>query len=260
MALMNCHFHSTVLNQSVDVNVIVPTPNSDEQMTCDSAQYYLPGERFKTIFLLHGAYGNYNDWCRYSRIEKYAEENRVAVVMPSVANSFCLDMLHGENYKRFVGEELVTFVRYMFPLSDRRADTCIAGLSMGGYCAYYLAFQYPEVFGAAASLSGALDIEEVRTNPELATKGPFRWESLYQLGSPEVNLIHLYCRLEPLRPKLYQTCGTEDFLYNVNNDMYDQFQQVGAAIQYETGPGMHDWDFWDKHIPKIVQWTAKSFP
>lgn len=259
MALMTCHFYSTVLSQGVNVNVIVPTLNSDESWTESLSKCYGRKERFKTIFLLHGAYGSYNDWCRYSRIEKYAEENRVAVVMPSVENSFCLDMLHGSNYKRFVGEELVAFGRYMFPLSDQREDTCIGGLSMGGYSAYYLAFHYPNVFGGAASLSGALDIEEVRLSPELSAKGPFRWESLYEQGDPEVDLIHLFDTLGPLRPKLYQTCGTDDFLYNMNEDMHHRFLRAGADLHHETSPGMHDWDFWDGNIPKILRWTANSF-
>ncbi|MFR8664976.1 MAG: alpha/beta hydrolase [Ruthenibacterium sp.] len=256
MALISCNFFSEVLKRDVGVNVCIPTPNSDELLTVDKAEYYVPGEKFKCVYLLHGAYGDHTNWCRHTRVEKYAEANRVAVVMPSIENSFCMDMLHGENYRKFVGEELVKFSRYMFPISQKREENCICGLSMGGYSAYYVAFHYPHIFGKAASLSGALDIEAVRTRPELAVKGPFRWEDLYRPGAQDVDLLTLYNSIEDARPRLYQTCGTEDFLYNVNEDIHARFVQAGADIRYETGPGKHDWDFWDAHIAAILAWAA----
>jgi S-formylglutathione hydrolase FrmB len=56
-----------------------------------------------------------------------------------------------------VSEELPRLVAAMFPLSDRRGETFVAGLSMGGYGALKLALRQPGRFAAAASLSGATD-------------------------------------------------------------------------------------------------------
>ena len=53
-----------------------------------------------------------------------------------------------------------------FRVSDRREDTFVAGLSMGGYGALKWALRQPERFAAAASLSGALDIAGLRTGRE----------------------------------------------------------------------------------------------
>ncbi len=172
MALISCNFFSEVLKRDVGVNVCIPTPNSDELLTVDKAEYYVPGEKFKCVYLLHGAYGDHTNWCRHTRVEKYAEANRVAVVMPSIENSF----LHGHaawgKLQKICGGRVgEIFSRYMFPSHRKREENCICGLSMGGYSAYYVAFHYPHIFGKAASLSGALDIEAVRTRPELAVKG-----------------------------------------------------------------------------------------
>ena len=51
MALISCNFFSEVLKRDVGVNVCIPTPNSDELLTVDKAEYYVPGEKFKCVYL-----------------------------------------------------------------------------------------------------------------------------------------------------------------------------------------------------------------
>ena len=92
---------------------------------------------------------------------KYAQGLNLAVVMPNVHLSFYTDMAHGGKYWQFISEEVPAIVRDMFPLSARREDNFVAGLSMGGYGAFKLALTYPERYAAAASLSGAVDINDV---------------------------------------------------------------------------------------------------
>ena len=54
--------------------------------------------------------------------------------MPSGDNKFYIDNPDsGEMYGSFIGKELIEFTRKTFPLSQKREDTFIAGLSMGGY-------------------------------------------------------------------------------------------------------------------------------
>src|SRR5690606_12198592 len=73
----------------------------------------------------------------------------------------------GYNYWTFISEELPEISRSFFPLSDKREDNFVAGLSMGGYGAFKLALSHPDKFSAAASLSGALDfnIEHLLDGP-----------------------------------------------------------------------------------------------
>ncbi len=40
-------------------------------------------------------------------------------------------MAYGHQYFTFVSEELPKFVRAIFPLSDKREDNFVAGMSMG---------------------------------------------------------------------------------------------------------------------------------
>ncbi|MCI9552974.1 MAG: hypothetical protein HFE94_05505 [Acutalibacter sp.] len=104
-------------------------------------QAILPTERFQapypTLYLLHGLTENSSAWLQNTRIKMWAEEKGLAVVMPSGENSFYLDISVKDgglgDFGAYIGEELVKVTREMFPLSHKREETYIAGLSMGGY-------------------------------------------------------------------------------------------------------------------------------
>lgn len=67
--------------------------------------------------------------------------------------------------------------RRAFPLSRRREDTFIAGLSMGGYGAIRNGLKYHDTFGCIAGLSSAMIVDglEARTNdtPNLIERKDF---------------------------------------------------------------------------------------
>ena len=63
---------------------------------------------------------------------------------------------------------------------------------------------------------------------------------------------------EPVRPKFYLACGTEDGLLGVNRQFRDHLLQLGYDVTYEEGPGVHDWYFWDEYILKALNWLPLS--
>ena len=125
----------------------------------------------------------------------------------------------------------------------------VGGLSMGGYGAFKLALSLPERYSAAASLSGALDIREVvkgTHHPEDKTwiagvrnvfgdlnKVPGSKHDLFTLAKKAARA--------PVKPRLYQCCGTEDFLYADNLRFRDAVQKLSFDYTYEEGPGDHNW-------------------
>ena len=169
MAFLQCNFYSQVLHSNVVIGVILPSPNSSEVLSNGDSEYFHPGVLYQTLYLFHGAYGDYSDWMRFTSIERYAQQRKIAVVMPSVQNSFYQDMYLGERYLTYVTEELPRFVRTLFPLSVKREDTFTAGLSMGGYGALKVALTKPEQYACAASLSGAVDLAGLAADPSAAT-------------------------------------------------------------------------------------------
>lgn len=262
MASMNCHYYSFSLKHTVDINVIIPTPEGNEQITSEETKEVYPYEKgLPVLYLLHGAFGDYSSWMRFSNIERYAQRHRCAVVMASAENSFYQDMYRGNQYFTFFTEELPGFIRSIFPVSKRREDTYIAGLSMGGYGAWFLALSRPDLYAKAASLSGALDIAETyEKTTEGAIDGPFPWNEIFenpdQLSGSEADLLTLYdrCAKAGNIPELYQACGTEDFVYDINRRIKERMEDRGAKVIYTEDKGNHNWDFWDKYIQNVLQW------
>jgi S-formylglutathione hydrolase FrmB len=56
------------------------------------------------------------------------------------------------------------------------------------------------------------------------------------------------------KPRLYQCCGTGDFLYQDNLRFRDHVQSLPLNYTYEEGPGEHTWDFWDRMIQRVLAW------
>ncbi|WP_163538210.1 alpha/beta hydrolase family protein [Gracilibacillus sp. YIM 98692] len=265
MALISCTHFSFALKRMVDINVIIPTPEGNEQITDKKTRdSYNYEQGLPVVYLLHGAYGNYSSWVRFSNIERYAKKYGCAVVMASADNSFYQDMQHGGAYYTFFSKELPAFVTSIFPISKERKDTYIAGLSMGGYGAWYLALSNPEKYAKAASLSGALDIAMLYDQVKKGNmKGPFEWEDIFEkpehLNGSKADLFYLYsrCKESSVIPELYQACGTEDFLYSMNLSVRDRFKESGVNVVYEEGKGDHNWDFWDYYIQNALEWMMK---
>jgi len=260
MALIQMNMLSKRLMRTVPVNVILPVD-----------KMVFPGmpvredKPYKTLYLLHGVFGNYTDWVCGSRIQRFAEEHDLVVVMPSGDNAFYVDQPAGNNfYGAFIGSELVELTRKMFPLSHKREDTFIGGLSMGGYGALRNGLKYSDTFGCIISLSGALHLEEMaaRTKDE-----PFFLESksyaeacfgdLSGLLNSDKDPRWLVKELKKegkALPKIYMACGDQDHLLPVNQDMADFLKKQGADVTFEIGPGSHEWDFWDTYIKKAIEW------
>ena len=246
MAFLTCNYKSAVLGQHICFNAIIPENVSDN---------------IKTVYLLHGLTDNHTNWARFSSVERYAAENDIAVIMPNVDRSFYTDMCHGRKYYTFITDELLNYTRQLFKLSTKREDTFIAGLSMGGYGAFKIALRNPEIFEAAASFSGVLDINYRFTVEKTWDAEKFLvFGDVKNLDESEENIKYLldnYSKSSP-KPRLYQACGTEDFLYEDNQRFREWIKDTGFTHVYEEGPGGHEWSFWDKHIKKAIEYFLKG--
>ncbi|MDP0496806.1 MAG: alpha/beta hydrolase family protein [Verrucomicrobiota bacterium JB024] len=258
MAFIQCSFFSEALEMSSTINVILP------QQT--AAQVGMQGRsrdgRHPVLWLLHGRTDDHTIWMRRTSIERYVAELGLAVVMPNVHLSWYQDMAMGPRYFTYLAEELPRLCRQFFPLSDRREDNFIAGLSMGGYGAFLHALRHPENFAAAASLSGALDLPGYLAMRK--AEGASAYAGMKQifhapdaLTGSDADLCALATRAlkngTPL-PALYACCGTEDFLYEGNQHFRQFAADAGLPLTYEEGPGTHQWAFWDQWIQRVLTW------
>ena len=216
--------------------------------------------RAKTLYLLHGMSDDEGTWMRRTAIDRYAEEKDLAVVMPDGGLGWYTDMRRGLPWFTFVSKELPALCRRFFPiLSDRREDTYIGGLSMGGYGALKCGLCAPETFSKVISLSGALDAADTAINNTVPATRRY-WEDVFgpaeDVSGSENDLFAAATALtDPaLRPRIYMWCGTEDFLYAQNIRMRDHLRALGYDLTYEESPGDHQWRHWDKKIADALDW------
>ena len=216
--------------------------------------------KVKTLYLLHGMSDDEGTWMRRTSIDRYAEEKGLAVVMPDGGLGWYTDMYRGLAWFKFISGELPALCRRFFPiLSDRREDTFIGGLSMGGYGALKCGLRAPQTFSQVISLSGALDAADTAVNNTVPATRRY-WEDVFgpaeDVPGSENDLFAAAEALTvpALRPRVYMWCGTEDFLYDQNTRMRDHLRALGYDLTYEESPGDHQWKYWDKKIADALDW------
>ena len=251
MAVFQGTFMAQTLNRTVPFVVILPT---DKAVPPGMPQRD-PGKPYKTLYLLHGIIGSCIDWLYGTRIQRWAEERELAVVMPSGDNSMYLD--HAvDRYGAFVGQELVEFTRRTFPLSHRREDTFIGGLSMGGF---------------GAMRNGLVLDEDILTPPENPQFQSESQEFLHAVYGPDLRaalvsdrnpkyLVETMAAAGDKFPDIYMACGEDDFLLQKNLAFHELLDRCGVPHTFELGPGAHEWDFWDTYIKKALDWLPLEDP
>lgn len=261
MAILQVTFLSECLGRTVPLTVILPT----DKMSMPGQTRIKRTEPFQTLYLLHGIVGSHGDWLYGTRIQRWAEERNLAVVMPSGDNMMYLDN-PVDKYGEYIGRELVEFTRSSFPLSHKREDTFIGGLSMGGFGALRNGLKYHETFGAIVALSAALVVDEKLLIPVEHPIFPSdredyrRWVYGKDLQKTLVSDVNPSWQIGELvrqgiqLPAIYMAVGQEDFLLENNRRFHGLLEELKVPHEYVEDPGAHEWDFWDSHIKAALDW------
>lgn len=202
------------------------------------------------LYLLHGYSGNYADWInRDGELSEYSDNYNIIIVCPDGGyGSWYLDSPVDPDfrYETYVSGELVQWVDKEYKTIEGPKGRAITGLSMGGHGALYLAFRHQDIFGAAGSMSGGVDIRPFPKNWELSKRlgtyaeNPEAWNE-----NTVVNMLHL---LKPDGLALIIDCGTGDFFYEVNLKLHKELEYRNIPHDFISRPGVHNWDYWRNAI------------
>ena len=273
MGFFRGDIYSYALDKMTPIHIYLPY---------DDNRRFLVNKPQHTVILLHGLEGNYSYWNRYTSVERYAQSKNLALIMPDADMSMYADMHCGQRYGEYIGQELPELLKNMFQLNMDREHLSIAGLSMGGYGAVKAALQHPETFGRCASFSGALmlgstghldilrkwkdpgrketytEMEEIERSMYYGAKGAYGENFTYH---PENDLLHLADQLIKSGtppPKFLFTCGSEDFLFQINRQYTETFLQLGIGNSFHTWPGAHNWLFWEESIRDYIDFFCEK--
>ncbi|HIS03245.1 MAG TPA: hypothetical protein IAA75_04975 [Candidatus Pullichristensenella avicola] len=233
-----------------------------------SAQIALPETDrgpFAVLWLLHGACDDETGWFRNTAVERLATRRDLAVVAPAAGMSMYEDMAHGQRYFTHIADELPAMLRRMLPLSARREDNFIAGLSMGGMGALKIAMRRPQNYEAVCCLSAG------HTNyrfhePKEDTPRFNRYFIAYGERGPLPAEEETLKRARALAaggpcPRVWHVCGAQDGLRGNAHLTRDFFLGLsGNPFQYEYHeyPGRHNWEFWEARVPEMLDFLLRA--
>lgn len=200
---------------------------------------------FAVLYLLHGAGNDYTEWLGYASLSDYADKYNFIIVCPDGGRTswyFDSPIDPSMKYETYVSSELVTWVDAHYRTVPNRTKRAITGLSMGGHGALYLAFRHQDVWGAAGSMAGGVDIRPFPNNWDIAKRlgsyaeYPENWEQ-----NTVINLLHL---LNGKDMTLIFDCGSSDFFCDGNRRLHQLMTERNIPHTYIERPGGHEPNYW----------------
>ncbi len=233
-----------------EIKAIVITPDS-----------YKDDKSLPVLYLLHGWSGDYAGWVKgNSELGQMVDANKLIIVCPDGGyDSWYFDspINPAIRYETYVSKELVAFIDMNYKTIGSASGRAITGLSMGGHGALYLAFKHQDVFGAAGSMSGGVDIRPfpdnwgIKKHIGTQAKNNDLWEE-----NTVINLVYL---LKGDNLALIFDCGTEDFFYKVNKALHDKLLYNNIPHDFISRPGNHNMEYWNNSIKYQMLYFSDFF-
>lgn len=222
---------------------------------------YSKDKKYASLYLLHGFSGNYSDWIlKVPAIKTLADQYQIIIVCPDGAFAswyFDSPLVKDSQYETYVAKELVNYIDKNYATINSRKARAITGLSMGGHGALFLAFKHQDVFGAAGSMSGGVDIrifsDKFGIEQVLGkySENPQRWEQ-----NSVVNMLYL---IKPNALALIIDCGYDDFMLPTNKKLHEELLERTIPHDFIIRPGGHSWEYWGNAINYQVLFFSRFF-
>lgn len=228
--------------------------------------------RYPVLLLLHGWPGGDGNWPGQGRcaetLDSLAARGAIPewiAVMPrgegvgTLGRSLWLNSADGRShFEDFLTRDLIAWVDSSFRTRATPEERTVVGLSDGGTAAFRLVMRHPDLFRAAASLSGRFRLRrEVGMNDALIGHGAAR-ERFLEENSPAVEAEGDVAALR--RARLYFDCGLDDADLADNREFHELLLRLGVPHEYHEYPGGHGWGYWRLHLRDALIHLALMTP
>ncbi|WP_026954632.1 alpha/beta hydrolase [Algoriphagus vanfongensis] len=227
---------------------------------------------YPVIYLLHGGSGAFSDWhqkvTQPGLVNKLADQYDLIIVTPGVGPAsyyFDSPLMDSVQYESYFIEELIPYIDQHYQTLAQKESRAITGLSMGGHGSIYLSAKHPELFIAAGSMSGVMNIDtrmwkvpedfkNLRANGQKEMLGEINYDA------PNFNPYTAVGYVDQLKSNglaLLIDCGVDDFLIDTNRQLHQLLLENGTPHDYTERPGAHTWQYWTEALPSHILFLDK---
>jgi putative tributyrin esterase len=211
---------------------------------------------YPVLYLLHGYSDNFSNWLKVppqqDLLQTMADKYQLIIVTPDGGyGSWYFDspIDRTSQYETFITQELRQEIENRYRTITSREGRFVSGLSMGGHGALYLSARHPELYLAASSMSGTVNVAGIdRKNllPSIeAVLGPKEEnQPVYEFNS----IVHMVEQLKKNGLYLTIDCGVDDFLIEDNRELHRRLVEAKVPHDYTERPGAHSWTYWGNSL------------
>ncbi|WP_460913251.1 alpha/beta hydrolase [Spirosoma areae] len=229
-------------------------------------------QAFPVLYLLHGGTGSFRDWLTKTPdktlLHRLADQYNLIIVTPDgdpMSYYFDSPLVKNSQFETFIANELVNKIDDTYRTVRDRQGRIIAGLSMGGHGAMFIASRHPDVYAAAGSMSGVMNINTAtwKVPADFAKSRAENFANL--LGPPRegdapypgYTMVTLAGQLKKNNLPLIFDIGVDDFLINGNRELHRQLVENQTPHDYTERPGAHTWAYWENALPYQLLFFSK---
>lgn len=186
-------------------------------------------KKFIVVGIWNGGETRHPDYFPQKPFEQLTqiEKDTISAQLKRAERAKALFQPNSDNYLKFIVKELKPFIDDNYSVHKDRANTFIAGSSMGGLISMYAICEYPKIFGGAACLST-------------------HWIGSFTLhNNPMPNAFVKYLRKNlpsPKNHKIYFDCGDQSL-----DALYPEIQQKVDKVMISNRFSVENWK--TKYLP-----------
>jgi S-formylglutathione hydrolase FrmB len=242
---------STAMSKTYKAAVVLPS------------SYAKTKAAYPVLYLLHGGAGHFRDWLTSTPdkmlVKNLSDQYNLIIVMPEgetfgwYLNS-PLDKT--SQFETYISEEVISKIDNTYRTVKNSKGRVITGLSMGGHGSLYLSSRHPNLFSAAGSMSGALDLKTANW------KVPAEFIAWVNTGLEKLlgrdtlttrysdySVVNMADKMKANGLPLIIDIGVDDFLIEPNRELHRRLVYNRTPHDYTERPGGHTWDYWQNSLP-----------
>lgn len=232
-----------------------------------------PGRRWPVTYFTAGTQNRYSAFVEALDGTELIDDYPSIIVSPDANSGYWSDWFNSgafgpPKYETFVIDQLIPLIDSRFRTIASRSHRAIFGISMGGYGAMMFAARHPDLFSAAATLSGAVDsniplngtvlsfsstfdgaprdaIYGPRTTEEVRWRGHNPWDLAGNLRGLDLQIRSANGELNPAigeggDPNDLLSCAVEEGTWNASVSLHQRMKSLEVPHAWKDyGPGCH---------------------